>query len=218
MLALLGLLGCAPEEATEPGDAAPATLLVVQGNDQAVQGGKELPNAIVFRVLSEDGTAVPEVSIGFTVATGGGSVNPGSILTDENGEARAKWVLGPTTPAQTLRAEVAGLEPVVIGATAIVPTGVVIAQGNNQTARVSTALPNQVVIRVVGLNNTPIVAVPVAFQITAGAGLITPQSALTNSFGEVTVKWTLGPSAGVNSLSASVANLPPATVTATATP
>ena len=211
-------LACAPEEAAEPGNGAPAALVLVQGNDQAVQGGKELPNAIVLRVLTEDGKAVPDVPIGFTVTSGGGSVNPGSILTDDNGEARAKWVLGPTSPDQSLRAVVAGIDPVVVSATAIVPTGLVVAQGNNQTARVSTALPNQLVIRVVGLNNTPIVNVPVAFQITAGAGLITPQSALTNAFGEVTVKWTMGPTAGVNSVSASVANLPPATVTATATP
>lgn len=66
--------------------------------------------------------------------------------------------------------------------------------------------------------NTPIVGVPVAFQITAGAGVITPQSALTNAFGEVSVKWTLGPSAGANTLIASVASLAPATVAATATP
>ena len=59
---------------------------------------------------------------------------------------------------------------------------------------------------------------PVAFQVTAGAGVITPQSALTNSFGEVSVKWTLGPVAGVNAVTAAVANLSPAPVIATATP
>jgi len=37
------------------------------------------------------------------------------------------------------------------------------------------------------------IGVPVAFQILAGAGVITPQSALTNSFGEVNAKWTMGP-------------------------
>jgi hypothetical protein len=210
--------GCAGDTATELEDAAPATLMVVQGKDQAVQGGKELPNAIVLRVLTEDGKPVEEASIGFTVVTGGGSVTPGSVLTDANGEARTKWILGPSAPEQTLRAEVAGVDPVTIAATAIVPTSIVIAQGNSQTGRVSTALANQVVVRVVGMNSTPIVGVAVAFQITAGAGLITPQSALTNSFGEVTVKWTLGPAAGTNTLSASVANLAPVTVTATATP
>ena len=208
---------CAGDEATSS-DPSPATLIVVQGTNQAVQGGKELPNAIVLRVLTTDGKPVEKVPIGFTVATGGGSVTPGSVLTDANGEARTKWVLGPTAPEQSLRAEVAGIDPVTISATAIVPTEIVIAQGNNQSARVSTILPTSSVVRVVGVNNTPIIGVPVAFQVTAGAGVITPQSALTNSFGEVSVKWTLGPTAGINTVTAAVANLSPAPVVATATP
>lgn len=66
--------------------------------NQAVQAGKELPNAIVLRVLTEDGKPVENGSIGFTVETGGGSVNPGSLLTDANGEARTKWVLYNLSP------------------------------------------------------------------------------------------------------------------------
>jgi len=205
-------------DATTSSDPSPASLIVVQGTNQAVQGGKELPNAIVLRVLTTDGKPVEKVPIGFTVVTGGGSVTPGSVLTDANGEARTKWVLGPTTPEQSLRAEVAGIDPVTISATAIVPAEIVIAQGNNQSARVSTILPTSIVVRVVGVNNTPIIGVPVAFQVTAGAGVITPQSALTNSFGEVSVKWTLGPTAGINTVTAAVANLSPAPVVATATP
>jgi hypothetical protein len=211
------LTACAGDEATST-DPAPASLIVVQGTNQAVQGGKELPNAIVLRVLTTDGKPVEKVPIGFTVATGGGSVTPGSVLTDANGEARTKWVLGPTAPDQSLRAEVAGIDPITINATAIVPAEIVIAQGNNQSARVSTILPTSIVVRVVGVNNTPIIGVPVAFQVTAGAGVITPQSALTNSFGEVSVKWTLGPTAGINTVTASVANLSPAPVVATAIP
>lgn len=208
---------CAGDEAAAP-DAVPATLTIVQGTNQAVQGGKELPNAIVLRVLTADGKPVENVQVGFTVAAGGGSVNPGSVVSDANGEARTKWVLGPTAPEQMLRAEVAGIEPVTIAATAIVPTDIIIAQGNNQTARVSTALATAIVIRVVGVGNAPIVGVPVAFQITGGAGVITPQSALTNAFGEVNAKWTLGPTAGPNALAASVASVSPAVVTAVATP
>ena len=109
---------CAGDEATEP-DSTPSTLIIVQGTNQAVQGGKELPNAIVLRVLTSDGRPVEKVPIGFTVATGGGSVTPGSVLTDANGEARTKWVLGPTAPEQMLKAEVAGIDPVTISATAI---------------------------------------------------------------------------------------------------
>jgi len=210
--------GCAGATETEPSTPTPASLIVVQGTNQAIQAGKELPNAIVIRVLTDDGKPVEKATVGFTVVAGGGSVTPGSVLTDANGEAKTKWILGPTTPEQALKAEVAGVDPVTIAATAIVPKEIVIAQGNNQTARVSTALANAIVVRVVGINNTPIVGVPVAFQITAGAGVITPQSAITNSFGEVSVKWTLGPVAGTNTVTATVANLAPAVISATGTP
>jgi len=218
VLAALASASCGGDKALASDSTTPGSLTIVQGTNQAVQGGKELPNAIVLRVLTEDGKPVEKVTIGFTVASGGGSVNPGSVLTDANGEARTKWVLGPSTPEQTLRAEVAGIDPVTISATAIVPTEIIIAQGNNQAARVSTALVTPIVMRVVGINNTPIVGVPVAFQITAGAGVITPQSALTNAFGEVNAKWTLGPTAGANTLAATVANLSPVLVVAMGTP
>ena len=218
LAALAFSVGCAGDKASGPEDAAPATLIVVQGTNQAVQGGKELPNAIVLRVLTADGKPVEKATVGFTVATGGGSVNPGSVATDANGEARTKWVLGPSVPEQTLRAEVAGLDAITIAATAIVPTDIVIAQGNNQSGRVSTALATPIVVRVVGVNNTPIIGVPVAFQIAAGAGVITPQSALTNAFGEVNAKWTLGPVAGPNTLLASVGNVSPAVISAVGNP
>ena len=218
VLAAVAGASCAGDEAVASDGTTPGSLSIVQGSNQAVQGGKELPNAVVLRVLTEEGKPVEKVTVGFTVMTGGGSVNPGSALTDANGEARTKWVLGPSTPEQTLKAEVAGIDPVTIAATAIVPSTIIIAQGNNQSARVSAALVTPVVIRVVGINNTPIIGVPVAFQITAGAGVVTPQSSLTNAFGEVNVKWTLGPAAGANSLAATVANLAPAIVVATGTP
>ena len=146
----VALLAACGGDAATSSDPTPSSLIVVQGTNQAVQGGKELPNAIVLRVLAADGKPVEKVPIGFTVATGGGSVTPGSVLTDANGEARTKWVLGPTMADQSLRAEVSGIESVTINATAIVPTEIVIAQGNNQSAKVSTILPTSIVVRVIG--------------------------------------------------------------------
>src|SRR5690242_6889865 len=154
VLAVAG--GCAAATDPEASTSTPASVVVVQGTNQAIQAGKELPNAIVIRVLTDDGKPVEKATVGFTVVAGGGSVTPGSVLTDANGEAKTKWVLGPTAPEQTLKAEVAGIDPITISASAIVPTDIIIAQGNNQSGRVSTTLATAIVVRVVGLNNTPI--------------------------------------------------------------
>ena len=41
----------------------PGSLVLVQGNNQQVQGGSELPNPIVIRVLSTDGSPIGKLPI-----------------------------------------------------------------------------------------------------------------------------------------------------------
>jgi hypothetical protein len=212
----MAVLGCA-KEPTEPEPVA-ASLTVVQGNLQQVQGGSELPNAIVIRVLTADGKPVADMPVGFSIATGGGTVNPGSALSDESGEVKIKWTLGTNEVPQTLRASVAGLEAITLNATALLPTDIIVAQGNNQSARINAALPNAIVIRIVGPGNVPMKGIPVAFQISAGGGLITPQSGLTNALGEVQSRWTVGAVAGFNALAVSALGLQAVLLTATGTP
>lgn len=179
------------------------SLVLVQGNNQQVQGGYELPTPIVVRVVSTTGAPMVKTPISFAVVQGGGSVNPGSALSGETGEVSVKWTLGPNEVAQLLRASVPGTEAVNVTAIALLPTDIIVAQGNNQSAKAGTGLPNAIVVRIVGPNNSPMRNIPVAFQVISGGGLISPQSALTNNLGEVTARWTLGPTPGTNSLSVS---------------
>ena len=188
---------------------APGSLVLVQGNNQQVQGGGELPNPVVVRLLGTDGTPIGKRPIGFSVVQGGGSVNPGSAASDENGEVRVKWTVGPNEVAQLLRASVPGVEAVNVSAIALLPSDIVIAQGNNQMAKAGAALPNPLVIRIVGPGNVPMKGIPVAFQVVSGGGLISPQSGLTNALGEVTARWTLGGTAGSNTLAVSSGSLQP---------
>jgi hypothetical protein len=120
---------------------------------------------------------------------------------------KTKWTLGPAEVLQTLKASAGVLEALQVSAFALLPTDLIIAQGNNQFAKTSSALPNQIVIRIVGDNNTPMKGIAVAFQVTVGGGLITPASALTNALGEVQARWTLGPQTGTNTLVASSGRL-----------
>lgn len=203
---------CGKEAVVAP--PTPGSLVLVQGNNQQAQGGAELPNPVVIRVLDTDGTPIGKLPIGFSVVQGGGSVNPGSAASDENGEVKVKWTVGPNEVAQLLRASVPGVEAVNVSAIALLPTDIVIAQGNNQTAKAGAALPNPIVIRVVGPGNVPMKGIAVAFQVISGGGLISPQSGLTNALGEVTARWTLGGTAGTNTLAVSSGSLQPLAMTA----
>ncbi len=212
-LLLLTLAGC--KKALEP--EVVETLTLVSGDLQARQAGRTLRSPLVFRAMSASGTGVGGAAITIVIMQGGGAVDSASIKTDENGEARVKWTLGPET-SQALLATIPGIEPLRVTASGIVPSDIVIAQGNNQSARVAVALLNNVVVRVLGANNTPMDSVNVTFQITAGGGAIAPQSILTNASGEATVKWTMGPVAGTNTALVRASTIDPVTITATATP
>ncbi|MEP6780059.1 MAG: Ig-like domain-containing protein, partial [Gemmatimonadaceae bacterium] len=119
---------------------------------------------------------------------------------------------------QSIVAVAPGLDPVPVLATGIMPSDLIIAQGNNQSAKAGSALPVQIVIRVTGSQNIPIPGVTVAFAITGGTGSISPQSIVTNALGEATARWTLGLGQGAQQASVTAFSLGPIFLTATATP
>jgi hypothetical protein len=217
-LLLLGALaatasGC--ERVAAPPE--PDHLVVVQGNLQSAAAGTLLPTAVVVRVRAEDGSPVEGTPVGFSVQTGGGIVEPATGLSDANGEVKTRWTLGPNQNIHELLASTAGVDPVTITATGIIPSDLIIAQGNNQTAKAGTALPVQIVLRVVGANNTPIPGVTVSMTVTAGGGSINPASSTTNANGEITVRWTLGNQAGLQNVQAAALNLAPIILSASGT-
>jgi len=198
-------------------DRAPASLVLVQGGDQSGQAGRDLPNPVVLRVLNSAGEGVEGVTVTLAVSAGGGAVTPPSDTTDSHGEFRAKWTLGPGSVVQSLLASAPGIVPITIGATGLLPTQIILAQGNNQTAKTGTAVTNAVIVRVVGAGNVPMQGVTVGFQVLSGGGGMTPATVVTNALGEASTKWTMG-AAGAQTASASAGSLTPVSISATATP
>lgn len=198
--------------------ASASSLMVVQGNGQSAQAGKTLPGAIVLRVLDENGRGVPKQVATLVVTAGGGTVNPATVVSDSSGEMKLNWTLGSANPSQSLVATLNGTIGVNVSATAIFPSAVIVAQGQLQSGKVAAVLKNDIVIRVVGASNQPMIGVPVTFTVTEGGGGISPQSGVTNALGEFSTKWTLGAAQGSNSLVVTAGDLPIANVKAIATP
>jgi len=215
--AALTLTSCAKKDVTTAVAVADA-LTIVQGNNQAVQGGKALPLPVVLRATDKSGAGIAGVPVTLAVGDGGGGVDPASAITDAKGEIKANWTVGTLQPGQSLYASSPGVAAVTLTAVAILPTDIIIAQGNNQSAKAGSSLTNSIVVRVIGPNNTPMQGITVGFQITAGGGAITPQSAVTSALGEVTAKWTVGAVAGVNTAVVNASIVSPVTITATGTP
>jgi hypothetical protein len=96
----------------------------------------------------------------------------------------AAWVIGAGLAASSCGGPT---NPVLISSLEIV-------SGNGQTAAPAITLPQSLVLRVTASNGGGIPEQTVTFQVTAGGGLVSPTSAVSDERGLVRVTWTLGPS------------------------
>jgi adhesin/invasin len=197
---------------------APASVAVVAGNQQTGAVGAALPVRPSVVVRDAGNNPVQGVQVDFSVASGGGSVAAGTILTDASGVATSPvWTLGPTAGQQTLRAFVAsgGVtgNPVIFTATATAGAPSQIqANGNTQTqtGTVGTALAaaNLPSVIVRDASGNPVSGVAVTFAVTSGGGTGTGLTATTNAQGVATLGgFTLGNTAGTNTITATAAGV-----------
>jgi hypothetical protein len=106
-LTLAAVAACGGSDLVLPGSAEPAELQIVKGDQQTARTGAALPDSLVVRVLDATGRPVAGQPVVFVRdAAAGGDVTPDTALTDEQGRAQARWVLGTTAGTQLARAEV----------------------------------------------------------------------------------------------------------------
>ena len=91
-----------------------------------------------------------------------------------------------------------------------------VVSGGGQTAPPGTSLPLPIVVEVLGADGRPAVGQTVNFAIGIGSGQVSPASATTNSLGRASTSWTLGSSAGVQTMTAATASIAPVTISAVA--
>src|SRR5262245_13405471 len=219
-----GLVG-SPVSFTATGASGAATQVALRAGDgQTATVATAVAIAPAVIVRDQFNNPVAGVEVTFAVASGDGSVNGATQTTDAAGIAVAgSWTLGNAAGSNTLPATSAGLtgSPVTFSATgtAAAATQVALQAGEGQTATVAAAvtIPPAVIVR--DQFNNPVAGVPVTFEIAAGGGTVDPATpVLTDASGIATAtSWTLGNTAGSNSLTASANGLTGSPVTFPAT-
>src|SRR5439155_1147602 len=200
-------------------------IAINAGNSQTATAGT--PVAVDPSVIVRDanGNPVAGVSVTFAVASGGGTVSPTTpVTTGRNGIAAVtSWTLAPTAGPNTLTATASGLtgSPVTFTATGAVGAATQMASngGDGQTATAGTTVPVNPSVVVRDANGNPVAGVSVTFAVASGGGTVSPTTPVTtNGSGIAAVtSWTLGPTAGPNTLSATSGTLTGSPVTFTAT-
>ncbi|MBW3569704.1 MAG: Ig-like domain-containing protein, partial [Gemmatimonadetes bacterium] len=212
--------GSASISATSGGASNAVTVQVAQAAAEVQKAGgdgqtsgRSAPVGTAPRVLLLDALAnpVPGVTVQFAVTGGGGSVTGGTQTTDASGGAVVgSWILGPATGVNTLTASFPGtsLAPVVFTATAAETATIIIQTGRHQAAMAGTALPANPTVVVRDAGGNPIPGMQVTFAVTSGGGSVGTAVVTTDASGLASPgSWTLGPVAGPNTLSASIAGI-----------
>lgn len=148
-----------------------------------------------------------------------GGIVDGNLV--PSGDNKSAVLTGSLTGTTTIRATSGVLtvtESGIITVVASTATQIAVNAGNNQSATVSTSVSTAPSVIVKDVGNNPISGVSVTFAVTTGGGSITGSSQSTDSNGVATVgSWTLGGTAGSNTLTATASGLTGSPVTFTAT-
>lgn len=223
LLVLPFAAGCG--EAGGPGSGPPATLALVAGDGQTGTVGRPVRDPLTVKVADADGNGVRGIGVSWEVASGGGSVSAASVTTNSAGEASVQYTLGTVAGAdnQLVRARVPELSgsPVTFTASAEpdVASRLAGVSGIDQEGPAGQMLPAPLVVAARDQFRNPVSGVRVTWAVATGGGSISATVDFTNSSGQSGVRWTLGPTPGQQTATASAGTLSgsPVVFVATAT-
>ena len=223
---LTATAGAASVQITATGTAGrAATIAISAGDNQTGTAGTPVPISPAVVVRDANNNPVEGAVVVFSAVVGGGQVSDPLRRTNAQGIASvAQWVLGTTAGPQRLAAQITEVgvagNPVVFAATARAgaPASLVAASSTAQSAAAAALVASPPSVRVVDVHGNPVANVRVTFAISGGGGQVTGSTPNSDVDGIATVgSWRLGPTAGANTLTASVAGLVALTFVATAT-
>ncbi len=184
-------------------------------------------STIVVNAQDSQGNPTPAftgaVSLGLAANPGGGTLSGTLTVNAVAGAATFSGVkISAAGAGYALSASSTGLSAATSGAFTVAggaATQITLASGNAQTAPISTALAQPIVLVVTDGVGQPVAGTLVTFAVVTGGGSVLPTSASSDALGHVSTNWTLGPLVGLQSITATSVGLAgsPMTITATGT-
>ena len=185
------------------------TLEIVSGDDQQGPPGAALEKPFVVEVRDQTDKPSPGVQVTFSVSSGGGTLNTTRATTNSNGRAESTLTLGPNPGTNSVTASVAGIQGTrTFTAKSIrIPKRMEIISGGDQEGLPVAALEKPFVVEVRDQTDKPLPDAQVTFSVSRGGGTLSATSVTTDSNGRAESTLTLGPNAGTNTVTASVAGI-----------
>ena len=203
--------------------AGAASALSISTQPVAGASGATMSTQPVVRVVDASGNTVSSSTASVTVTAGTGTLGGTTTVSATSGVATFSGVTfaGLSSTTHTLTFAASGLTS---ATTTVQPTGtgsastIAVNAGNNQSATAGSAVTTVPSVLVTDSGGNPVSGRSVTFAVATGAGTVVGGSATTNSSGIAAVtSWTLGTTAGANTLTATASGLTGSPITFTAT-
>jgi hypothetical protein len=178
----------------------PMSLALVSGRGQRASVGQRLGSPVVVAVRDAGGNAVPGVEL--VARPEHGSVADSTFVSDAEGRAAIQWSLGRATGLHRLEIRAAGVDsPATVTARAVpgAPSNV---SFRNPPARATAGSAARLSATVTDGYGNPVGDAMVVF--TASAGTLSAARVISDSAGVAATRWTPGPTAGSQTLSATL--------------
>ncbi len=133
----------------------------------------------------------------------GGTFSPNPAVTDSTGQATTSYTLPTVAKSLTVTASVGSVtvtasEKSVAGAASKIS----IVSGNNQSANPNTQLPSMLIVSVTDKYSNDVSGYTVTFTDNGAGGTFSTTTPITNSFGQASVSYTTGSTAGTVTITA----------------
>jgi len=198
-----------------PGAGEPASVTLLQGDQQNGRVGEALPQALVAAVAEASGRPVEGATVVFVLndPAPGATVDPETATTNADGNASTRIVLGTRRGLQTGEVRALGADgtpTATIGFTLTAlsesANGIRAVSGEDQSGSVGTRLASPLAVEVADAFGNPIDGVEVAWS-AEGGGSVSAATTTTGQDGRTSVERTLGATAGTQRTLATVSGL-----------
>lgn len=177
-------------------------LQLVSGGKQTGTVGTTLPNPIVIKAKNSSGGIVVGASINFSDGVGG-TFSPNPALTGSNGEASTSYTLPTKAQSLVVTASDGSVKTTASEASvAAAASAIAIVSGNNQSANPNTLLPSMLIVSVTDKYGNAVSGYTVTFTDNGAGGTFSTTTPITNSFGQASVSYTTGSTAGTVTITA----------------
>ncbi|MFN2636267.1 MAG: Ig-like domain-containing protein [Gemmatimonadaceae bacterium] len=182
---------------------AASSVVAVSGDGQRIAAGSELPKALVFRVLDENGSGVAGASL--TLAASAGALTDSLLTTDSTGTARTRWTMGRSAGDYSVGVHVEGVKKilkVVAHATPAAPANLAFDDvPGERHSRTGTKMRRLVAI-VTDVYGNPVPDAKVTFSVKSGT--VAPTRSVSDSKGRAALTWKPGSKPGEQALTGRV--------------